>query len=347
MTILHIAASLDTGGAERQLYLLCRQTQGRVENRVTAIARGGRWAEPLRETGAAVEILGCGMRDPRAIARLAVAIRRSGADAVHCWLPSVNLVGALVAGGRPVIASIRNVDDWKPWYYRLAEDLVSPLWSAVVANSHAGAAEAVRQGIQPDKLRVVPNGIEPRTPLTRLRRSKTTICAVSRLVAQKRVDRIVGLARELPEAVFLVAGDGPQRADLAAAAGPNVTFLGEQEDPAWLFASADFFVQTSVREGTSNSLLEAMQAGCVPVVTAAGDNERIVAHGVSGWVGPVEGMADAITALGPRWEALSEAAQNAVRGYSVEAMAARTIEIYRKVIQHAPGNANPIPGLHQ
>ncbi len=335
------------GGAERQLYLLCRQTQGRIANRVVAIASEGRWADPLRESGVPVDCLRTGLRDPRVLWRIARAIHRCDPDLVHCWLPSVNLIGPVAAQGRPIVASVRNVDDWKPWWYRLADRIVSPFWTAIVANSYAGADHILREGIAAAKVHVVPNGLEPRTPLTRLRRPHVTLCAASRLVPQKRVDRILALARTMPEAEFIIAGDGPLRVSLEREAPANVKFLGPQQDPAWLFASSDFFLLTSEREGTSNSLIEAMQAGCVPVVTGAGDNGRIVEHEVSGWVGQPEKMSAAIRDMLPRWGELSAAARLAAGRYSVESMAEQTLQIYRQVVTHEINNAHPIPGLHQ
>ncbi|MEZ5353950.1 MAG: glycosyltransferase [Bryobacteraceae bacterium] len=347
MRVLHLVPSLGMGGAERQLYLLCRETEGRVSNRVTAIASEGRWAAPLREAGVEVECLHTPLKDPRVVWRLASAVRRAQPDVVHCWLPSANLLGALVAAGHPVVASVRNVDAWKPWIYRLADRAAERFWSAVVVNSFAGAAHTLSQGVAAEKVHVVPNGIEPRTPLTRLHRARTTVCAASRLVPQKRVDLVLDVARALPEADFLIAGDGPMREQLEREAGANVKLVGPQEDPAWLFASSDFFILTSEREGTSNALLEAMQAGCVPVATPAGDNARIVEHGVSGWIGSPDRMGPAMREMLAGWSSMSAAARRAAGRYTVPAMVERTLRIYEQVVTHEVSNTDPVPGLHQ
>ncbi len=50
--------------------------------------------------------------------------------------------------------------------------------------------------------------------------------AVSRLVGYKRVDLLVEAFRSLPGRRLVVIGEGPERAKLAAAAGPNVEFAG-------------------------------------------------------------------------------------------------------------------------
>ena len=49
----------------------------------------------------------------------------------------------------------------------------------------------------------------------------------SRWVPYKRIDAIVGAFRALPTCRLVVTGDGPDRARISAAAGPNVEFIGE------------------------------------------------------------------------------------------------------------------------
>ena len=53
---------------------------------------------------------------------------------------------------------------------------------------------------------------------------------VTRLVPYKRVDLIVRAFADLPDERLVVIGDGPQRRQLEALAGPNVTIMGRQSD---------------------------------------------------------------------------------------------------------------------
>lgn len=339
MKVLHLVASLGSGGAERQLYLLCRETAGRVRHRVLAVSSEGRWAEPLRELGVEVECLGSSPRSPLTLWRVRSRIRAIDPDLVHCWLPSMNILGALASGPRPTVASVRNVDDWKPLAYRLADRAVSPLWSAVICNSHSGAAFTEASGIPAAKVRMVPNGIEFREAPPRPSAPPAVAVTVCRLTPQKRVDRILDTARRLREFRFLIAGDGPQRQWLESMAPDNVRFLGEVPDPWPLLSTASYFLLASEREGMSNALLEALQAGCVPVVTDAGDNARVVEDGVSGIVaGPGE-FAAAIENNLVRWEEMSRAARARASRFGVAAMAEGTLEVY--------SDACSVPGLHQ
>ena len=70
---------------------------------------------------------------------------------------------------------------------------------------------------------------------------------------------------------LVVAGDGPERADLEAlaqrVAPGRVTFVGTVADTAGLYAAADVLVLTSRTEATPGVLIEAGMAG-LPVVAA-------------------------------------------------------------------------------
>lgn len=342
MKILHVIGSLARGGAERQLFLLCQASRQEADHCVVVFRPGGKWASMLTAIGVEVIALDCPLTHPLAVFRLRGVIVRQSPDLVHCWLPSANILGAFAAGSIPVVASIRNVDDWKPLYYRLLERLAVPFWDSVISNSHAGAELTRRAGVASRSITVIPNGVE-HGALSRISNLIPTICTASRLVAQKRVDRIVDAARLLPGMKFLIAGDGPLRASLESEAPPNIRFLGEIDDIAWLYASSDLFVLASSREGTSNALIEAMSAGCVPVVTDVGDNARIVTDGVSGKVVSREAsggeIAAAIESSLGSLDGMRRAAEQAVKQFTVPAMARRTLEVYR--------NACSLPGLHQ
>jgi glycosyltransferase involved in cell wall biosynthesis len=90
----------------------------------------------------------------------------------------------------------------------------------------------------------------------------------------------VEAARELPDVEFVLAGPWKDDAidGLRARATPNVTFTGwlEQEDLDRLFREASVYVQPSHHEGFGIAVAEAMLAGCVPVVTAAGALPEVV-----------------------------------------------------------------------
>jgi glycosyltransferase involved in cell wall biosynthesis len=81
--------------------------------------------------------------------------------------------------------------------------------------------------------------------------------------------------------VLLVAGEGPQDAEVRARSGPAVRTLGFRSDVERLLAAADLFVMPSEREGLSFAVLEAMGRGLAMVVSdGAGNPEAVGDAGV-------------------------------------------------------------------
>ena len=80
----------------------------------------------------------------------------------------------------------------------------------------------------------------------------------------------------------------------------RVTFLGQRDDVPAMLASLDVFVQSSLSEGLSNALLEAMALGCPIVATEIGPNAEAVRHLESALLVPPadpQALADAILRL--------------------------------------------------
>ncbi|SER62631.1 glycosyltransferase family 4 protein [Actinokineospora terrae] len=153
---------------------------------------------------------------------------------------------------------------------------------------------------------VVPNGNEPPAHRAGPRDPEPTVVLVSRLVAHKRVDRLL---RALPEVVAAVPnlrveviGDGKQRRALELLAGElglrgTVRFRGRLSDErrdelmqrAWLTTS------TSQGEGWGCTVLEAARFGVPCLALAAAGIDDSVRHGRTGWlVSDVDGFGVAL-----------------------------------------------------
>jgi glycosyltransferase involved in cell wall biosynthesis len=111
---------------------------------------------------------------------------------------------------------------------------------------------------------------------------------VSRLAAEKNVEHLARALREVGEARsnvrFLFVGDGPERAELERAMGPNARFVGYQKGEALAdhYAAADLFAFASLTETFGNVVLEALASGLPVVAIRAGGVGEIVRPGETG-----------------------------------------------------------------
>ncbi|MDP9285541.1 MAG: glycosyltransferase [Actinomycetota bacterium] len=140
--------------------------------------------------------------------------------------------------------------------------------------------------------------------------------------------------------VLLVVGDGPMRQHVEDLSGVStngaVRILGFLSDVRRILVAADFFVLSSLREGLSFSLLEAMALGLPAVVSDAAANAEAV--GDSGIVvpyGDVDRFAGAFRRLMDEFEraTLGRRARERVEDhFRAEDMVRRTRDVYDAVV---------------
>ena len=195
-----------------------------------------------------------------------------------------------------------------PMYYELAERF-EPYVDAFVAVSATIADELCRRlPARKDDVHHLPSGV-PRPA-----RQRSPVAGTLRLVYTGRIDRDKGVLefgaidRKLREAgvpaVWTIIGAGPDDEALHASFAPEarVEFAGALgiEDCRGQLADHDVFVLPSYKEGLPLSLLEAMAAGLVPVVSDLESGIREVVRdgtGIRVTPGNVQGFADAIARL--------------------------------------------------
>lgn len=167
---------------------------------------------------------------------------------------------------------------------------------------------------------------------------------------QKRVLDFVPLVKALLDRnidfVFDIAGTGRQLPDLKEAMaevrhGDRVHFHGkipfDKMDAVW--REHDVFIQTSDYEGTSNSMLESMAQGAIPVMTRTQSGvDGIIEHGRNGFlvdVADMDAMADVIADLSRQsssaLERMGRAAHEMTHAYSME----RYVERFSVVLDMA------------
>ncbi len=161
--------------------------------------------------------------------------------------------------------------------------------------------ELDRLGISCEKVSIMPMGIDEaflemgdqrrreskRRPMTIL--SNRNLLPIYNVSSLLRAIPIV--LKEEPETKFLIAGDGAEKQALERQAeglniNSSVEFLGRvpHEEMPDLLSQADIYVSTSLHDGTSVSLLEAMGSGAFPVVTDIPANREWIINGENGFL---------------------------------------------------------------
>ncbi|HEX4739231.1 MAG TPA: glycosyltransferase [Allosphingosinicella sp.] len=129
------------------------------------------------------------------------------------------------------------------------------------------------------------------------------LLAVGNLTRNKRPSLAVEALKHLPEATLIVAGGGPEEADLRrriAALGleARVRLLGgiPHELLPTFYAAADALIHCPQIEGLANVRLEALACGTPLVTTAVGEARRLVRSPAQGRIVPPEPEAIAAAA---------------------------------------------------
>lgn len=318
---IRVAFLIDTlraAGAEKQLVTVATGLdRRRFAPQVLCLTDTGAYEARLRETGVPVMVIGKRHKvGGLALRRLRTLLRRERPHILHTWMFTCNLYGRVAARGLPIATLASEVAaDVTKSAVRLAIDRwLAPLTDAVYVNSSVVARfYHQRCGIPLEKLVVIPNGVRvpemarvPRAALG-VPEDAFLVCCAGRLSPEKGFNQVIEALvtpylRARP-VELVVTGEGPSRGALEALAAARglaarVHLLGHREDLPGVLKAADAFVLSSLHEGMSNVLMEAMALGLPCVTTPVGGVEELVVHGESGLVVEVSAPDAIAAALG-------------------------------------------------
>jgi len=158
----------------------------------------------------------------------------------------------------------------------------------------------IDRGISPERLKILPRGLDTRlfTPARRdrkfwsdrgLRADEVGMLFVGRISKEKNLDTLVAATRRLADDKVpirpLFVGEGPYLADMKRLL-PDAIFTGYLRDEALAdaYASADFFVFPSTTDTFGNVVLEAQACGLPAIVSDVGGPRDLVHHGRDGFI---------------------------------------------------------------
>lgn len=368
--ILSVFMTMPVGGAEiLWLNVLKKLDRSRFNPITCCVIDNGEIGEMIECMGYEVVSLGrkkTNRFDSGAVKGMKALILEKEIDVVHAHMYHAALysrLGALMAGNqRPkVVYSIHNVYN-RPKLHRIAANMVLGRFTdLVIAVAGPVKDDIVRYDRIPEKkVTVLENGID----------FDRFDIALSKKEAKERLglsgaDFVLGCVARLDEAKghaymlrtasmlkksghnfkFILVGSGRLEEELKRECvnlgmESDVIFLGTRHDIPELYKAMDIYLMSSLWEGSSLSIMDALAAGLPTVVTEVGGSADIVDHGRCGLLVPPKdpkAMADAIIKLygssGKRNELAEHGKERARKLYSSDAMTKKLEELYEALFR--------------
>lgn len=294
----------------------------------------------------------------RGYARLKAIIREEQPDIVQSHLPGTNIIACFACRdtGIPHILMEEGLGVTRPLWERILRKKAFRMPQRFVCNSEAIRERMItREKIDPSRITLIRNAVTiSGTPSREESRIKLNIpedCFVvftaASLKPVKGIDHLIRGFLKFSRSctapsMLLIAGDGKHRSEyehLAREAGEGrVRFLGIRNDISDLMAASDVYVSSSLSEGLSNSIIEAMHSRLPVIATEVGGSAvlfkdrkfgRLIAPGSS------EEIFRAISEFseqGPSLEELNEAKKYANEEFSTNRVVKQFTGLYRELL---------------
>ncbi len=299
------------GGQERQTVMNVRtMDRSRFEPVVAVLHRDGEHLADLASLGIEPVVFGLGSSMLRAntawqIARIVRFVRANGIALVHAQDLYTNVVGTAAAriAGVPSIVTRVDLNHNVRGYRREVLAFFSRRAERVLVNALGIRGLVISEGVEPDRVVVVRNGVDPvaldaaaaRPPDPPVPEPGGIVCVANMHHPVKgQTDLVMAMkeiVRERPDARLVLVGDGVRRPLLERCArqlgiADRCHFVGHRFDVPAIVARAAISASPSHAEGISNAILEAMVLRLPVVATAVGGSPELVREGVNGFLVP-------------------------------------------------------------
>lgn len=234
-------------------------------------------------------------------------------DILFNYLTSCDVVGTIAArmgGVKRIYGGIRNAR-LESWQKLVADRFVhNNLATGTIYNCYSGAEYFTSKGFNEKKNIVIPNGFPNiAEPIVRDDREVKHIVTTGRFVPQKDYHTMIQVISQLKELrqdfMMDIIGYGVEEDNIRKwieefGVGKYVNIHIKPDNVQEIVRDADIYLSTSLFEGTSNSIMEALNWSMPVVATNVGDNKHLVVDGKNGSIhslGDVEGMVNSLLKL--------------------------------------------------
>jgi len=293
-------SSLVSGGAEKQCLLLAKSLQ-KHHNIVVVVIKPEpifpRHMDEIEKNNISIKVL-TGSYMKRFI-DFTSFLKTNKCEIVFSYLPldiTFSAICGRLAGVPYVVGGIRN-DRIPKIKVSVLRFLHNRVLDYSISNSFGAYRFFTRKGFDKNKLMVIPNGIEiDSLPITRPSKEEIVIASLGRFVKQKDYETALKSISYLKEQLVLkkkikywVIGHGPEHEVIKGLAksyglSDEIRIIVAPENPLEMLRQSDIYLCTSVYEGLSNSIMEAISYSLPIVATRVGDNDRLVKHDENGWL---------------------------------------------------------------
>ena len=359
--VLHTESSMNLGGQELRVLAEMDGLAGRGYESALAARPGSRILDEAEKRGQKrYPVKMRGSLDPAAVASFARIILRERIEIVNAhgskdgW--SAGLAARLL--GRKVVRSRHVANPIRAHFFgRL---VYGPLCDVIVTTSESIKRGMAERGVDIEKIISVPTGVDtgrfnPGVEKGRLRaelgvgESVPLVGMVAVMRGDKGPDVFVRAAESaasvLPDAVFVLAGDGWMRSRLEdmVSASPfreRIKLLGYRRDVPAILADLDVFCLPSlIPEGVPQAVLQAHAMRCPVIASDIGGVDEVAIAGRTAMCvppGDPDALAKAITGLLRDRQGANRLAEEGHRlvqdKYTLDGMLDRMDGVYRRLL---------------
>lgn len=225
-------------------------------------------------------------------------VKKEKPDCIISFVGRINalVLTALVGVPIPIIVSERNDPraDGRGKLMLLYCNLIYQLKAAIIVFQTKYQQNFFSETLN-EKSLIVENPVKFKLT-TPERVSYTQVVSVGRLTEQKNqkmlIDAIVQVKKKIPEIECRIFGDGELKDELRKQVADSdgagyIKLMGNRKNVHELMRESGVFVLTSMYEGMSNALIEAMMLGKVCVVTNYPGASEVIEDGVNGYIIPL------------------------------------------------------------